>query len=260
MITGEFGEFRSVLARWCMKCGIVTLGGLGVLAGLVVAGPACAQFRDRAAFSDSLRSRGMSSAKIPWNAPITIDALPVGVRDKVAKVVQSPTMTAHGPPEEFPGSFYEWLLDHPDRVALAWRRLGVPCVGIVPQGNGSFAWNDGQGSDLTWQCLFSGPSSRIWYAEGQSRLGAHLPLVSFRAVAVLRYAKRRESDGRTFVTHDVDIYVQTDSRAAALVLKLFGPAAPRLAEEGAAQLLLFFSGVSRHLEAFPEQTFTLLKS
>jgi hypothetical protein len=62
------------------------------------------------------------------------------------------------------------------------------------------------------------------------------------------------------VTHDVDVYLQTDSKAAVLVMKLIGPAAPRLAEEGAVQLLLFFSGIARHLEAYPEQTFTLLKS
>src|SRR5262249_34091636 len=158
---------------------------------------------------------------------------------KIAKVVQTPTLTAHGPSEEFPANFYDWLLDHPDRVALAWRRLGVPCVGITHYSKGVFGWNDGQGTDLSWQCAWNGPTCRIWYAEGQARPGPHLPLVPVRAVAVLRYSSRRESDGRTFVTHDVDVYLQTDSKAAVLVMKLIGPAAPRLAEEGAVQLLLF---------------------
>jgi hypothetical protein len=243
-----------------MKCGPVTLGSLGMLAGLIAAGSACAQLRERPTFAESIRARGMAAAKTPWNAPVALDALPAGVREKIAKVVQSPTVSSHGPAEEFPGSFYDWLLDHPDRVALAWRRLGVPCVGIANHGSGMFGWNDGQGSDLTWQCAYCGPAGRVWYAEGQARPGAHLPVVTVRAVAVLRYSKRRESDGRTFVTHDVDIYLQTDSRAATLVMKLIGPAAPRLAEQGAEQLLLFFSGIARHLEAFPEQTFALLKS
>jgi hypothetical protein len=243
-----------------MRFGPATLGSLGILAGLIAANPARAQYRDRTIFADSTRGNTAPVAKASWNAPVAVDALPAEVRGKIAKVVQSPTMTAHGPAEEFPSSFYDWLLDHPDRVALAWRRLGVPCVGITNFGNGTFGWNDGQGSDLIWRCAYAGTGARIWFAEGQARLAAHLPLITVRAVAVLRYSKRKESDGRTFVTHDVDVYMQTDSRAAALVLKLIGPAAPHLAEEGASQLLLFFSGIARHLEAHPEETFTLLKS
>ena len=43
-------------------------------------------------------------------------------------MVQQPTLTAHAGPEEVRGRFYEWLLEHPDRATLAWRRIGVPCV------------------------------------------------------------------------------------------------------------------------------------
>jgi hypothetical protein len=174
------------------------------------------------------------------------------VREKVA------TITAHGPAEEFRAAGYDWLLDHPDRVALAWRRLGVPCVGIVERGPGSFGWTDGQGSDLTWQVVWRGPQGRVWYAEGQARPGPHLPLVPVKAVAVLRCRQRRDEAGRLLVAHEIDVYLQTDSKAAALVTKLIGPAAPRLAQQGAEQLLYFFAGIARHIEQHPEQTLTLL--
>jgi hypothetical protein len=231
-----------------------------MLAVLLAVSPACPDSRVKPVSAESPRSRTTATSKIRWNAPVALDALPAGLREKVARVVQSPTLTTHAPAEEFPANFYDWLLDHPDRVALAWRRLGVPCVSITNHGNGAFGWNDGEGSDLTWQCAWKGSSGRIWYADGQARPGPHLPLVSVRAVAVLRCSQRRESDGRTFVTHDVDIYLQTDSKAAALVMRLIGPATPRLAQQGASQLLLFFSGIARHLEAHPEKTFSLLKS
>ncbi len=243
-----------------MKLGLATLGSLGILANLISPGSAFAQVRDRPWFGESARSRNTCAVKSAWNAPVALESLPNSFRGKVAAVVQSPTLTAHGPSEEFAASFYDWLLDHPDRVALAWRRLGVPCVGIVNRGDGAFGWTDGEGSDLRWQTVWRGDGGRIWYAEGQARPGPHLPLVPIRAVAVLRCLKRRDADGRTIVTHDVDVYLQTDSKAAALVMKLLGPAAPRLAEQGAAQLLLFFSGIARHLEAHPEETMSLLRS
>lgn len=243
-----------------MKLGPATLGSLGILAGLAVAWPACAQHPERPGLFDGFRSKPSNLVQASWNAPVALDALPAGLRATVAKVVQSPTLTTHATGEEFPASLYEWLLDHPDRVALAWRRLGVPCVGITNHGDGTFSWTDGQGNDLNWQTAWSGPGGRVWIAEGKARPGAHLPVVPVRAVAVLRCTKRRESDGRTFVTHDVDVYMQTESKAAALFARLLGPAAPRLAAQGAEQLLLFFSGISHHLEAHPEETLTLLRS
>ena len=129
--------------------------------------PRTRKIRDRPMFADSTRSSASAVTKASWNAPVAIDALPAEIRGKIAKVVQSPTMTAHGPAEEFPANFYDWLVDHPDRVALAWRRLGVPCVGITNHGNGTFGWTDGQGSDLTWRCAYTGPA-RVWFAEGQA--------------------------------------------------------------------------------------------
>jgi hypothetical protein len=239
-----------------MKLGPATLGILGILACLAAPASSFAQYRDRPWLSELSRSRN----KAPWPLPVAASALPPEVREQISKAVLSPTMMARGPAEEFPANCYDWLLDHPDRVALAWRRLGVPCVGIVSRGEGVFGWNDGQGSDLAWQCVWRSTAGRIWYAEGRARPGPHLPAIPVRAVAVLRCSQRRESDGRTFVTHDIDVYMQTDSRAAALIMKLIGPAAPHLAEQGASQLLLFFSGIARHLEAHPEQTMDLLKS
>ena len=60
------------------------------------------------------------------------------------------------------------------------------------------------------------------------------------------------------LTPTVNIYFQTDSRAAATVMRMAGPAAPRMADDGAEQLLFFFSGMARYLEKHPDQTGALL--
>ncbi len=54
------------------------------------------------------------------------------------------------------------------------------------------------------------------------------------------------------------MYLQTDSRAASAVLRMIGPAAPRMAEQGAEQLLLFFSGPARYVYRHPDQLESLL--
>ncbi len=243
-----------------MKPSLPRVGRLGVLAGLVWASVAPAQ--------TPVVPVELSGAapRPPWavptrarlTAPVPLDALPVGWREKVGRVVQSATLSAHAPPEEFRAGVYDWLLDHPDRVALAWRRLGVPCIGITDLGQGRFNWVDGLGSDITWVTVYRSGEARVWYADGRAKVSPMLPVMPVRAVAVLRYVKHTDADGQFVVTHEVDVYLQTDSKMAVLVTKLIGPAAPRLAEQGATQLLLFFSALARHLDQHPEQVPALL--
>jgi hypothetical protein len=238
------------------------VGPLAVLAGLLGPCVGAAQTVDGVHYevaSPPARRAGIVPSRARRAETLPLDAVPPGWREKVSKVAQQPTLSAHGPAEEFRASVYDWLLDHPDRVATAWRRVGVPCVQITDRGQGRFGYADGDGSDVTWLAVGRGADYRVWYAEGHARPGPLLPLIPVRAVAVLRYTQRRDEDGRLLISHEVDVYVQTDSRAAALVTRLIGPAGPRLAEQGAAQLLLFFSAMARHLELHPEQIPTLMR-
>jgi hypothetical protein len=229
------------------------LAGLLALAGLVVlSGPTLAQSRGTV----SANGRRSSAANVLG----ALNLLPENMREPVRQVLTKPTITAQAPPEEFPGrpDVYAWLLDHPDRASIAWQRLGVQAVSITDLGEGRWAWSDGQGSHLTWQTVWRSGEGRIWYAEGQAKAGAMLPMVPVRAVAILRHSREGEETGSAVIRQQVDVYLQTDSRAASLVTRMIGPAAPRMAEQGAEQLLLFFSLLCRHLDRHPEQTEQLL--
>jgi hypothetical protein len=239
---------------------VTTIGRLGVLAGLAWAATASAQTPVMPAeYAVPQQRMRLFAPPRPRMAPVPLDVLPANLRDSIARVVRDPTLSAHGPAEEFTGGTYDWLLDHPDRVAVAWRRLGIPCVGITNKGDGQFTWSDGQGSDLGWVTAYRGPNMRIWYAEGQAKAATTLPVIPVKAVAVLRHSQHADDAGQVIVTHEVDVYLQTDSKAAALVTRLLGPAAPRMAEQGASQLLMFFSALAKHLDEHPDQVPTLLR-
>src|ERR1700736_1086085 len=137
---------------------------------------------------------------------VPLDQLPAGVRDSVRQVVEQPTLTSRGPTEAFHGrpSMYLWLLDHPDQAVLIWRRLGAKCLDITSQGQGRFAWTDGQGSNVHWETVQSGPDQRIWYAEGNARPSPLLPVVPVRAVVVLHYLEGQDSLGRPMIRHHAD--------------------------------------------------------
>jgi hypothetical protein len=200
---------------------------------------------------------------------VPLEQLPAAIRDGVRRVLEQPTVFAHGPPEAFRAqpAFYCWLLDHPDRGVQMWRRLGAKCVTIVDRGNGYFGWTDGQGTDISWQTIHRSTNLRIWYAEGTARPGPLLPPVPLRAVVVLRYgeapsvplyAKKNEKDSRTLMIHQADLFLQTDSQAAALVAKLVGSSAPRLAEHCVSQMEMFFSALAWYVNRHPDRAEALL--
>ena len=191
---------------------------------------------------------------------VPLDDVPAAVRPSVSLVLNRPTLFALGPTEIFPcrPAQYYWFLDHPDRVMMAWRRLGAKCLPITDRGGGRFGWCDDQGSDLVWQTVVQGKRLRVWYAEGSVRPAPLLPLVPVRAVVLLHHIESKDELGEPIMAQQAEAFLQTDSKAAALLMKMLGSSAPRMAEEGVAQLQLFFAGLSWYLDRHPDHADLLL--
>jgi hypothetical protein len=230
---------------------------LGALFGSVVAAAAAV------AQPPQLSPAPAYPSAMPAPAPgrvVLSEVVEPGHRDAVLAVVRKPTLSTRGTADDVvcTPAVYDWLLDHPDRVALAWQRLKVPVVDITDAGKGKFAWTDGEGSELVWQTVGRFPDGLVWYATGKVKPSAVTPSVPVRAVVVMTHPKRPAKDGAAALTPAVQAFLQTDSKATNLVLRLLGPTAPKMAQEGAEQLLFFFSGIARYVQAHPEKADELL--
>ena len=197
----------------------------------------------------------------PAGKDVPLEQLSDRQRDLARQVLEKPAFTAKGLSESFfcRPEHYQFFLDHPDRAVTAWRRLGAKCVTISSRGDQQFGWCDDQGSEVTWETIHRGPELHIWYAEGKVRPGLVMPLVPVKALLVMRHKELRSSDGATLVQQQAELYVQTESKTAALLTRMLGPASARIAEQGMGQIQLFFSGLSRYLEGHPDQVETLLQ-
>lgn len=183
------------------------------------------------------------------------EVMPPTSRDIVRRVVQSPTLDAHPPSEEFIAQpqVYYWLLDHPDRVATAWQRLGVPCAKITATGPNQFAWTDELGGVLNWEPFYRGPDGRMWYARGQVKPSPLLPMIPVKAVAVLRCTPALPSVQAVPLRHQADLYILAESKIAGVTSKLLGGTVPKLAEQGTSQLLPFFGKMAQRLADNPHE-------
>ena len=197
------------------------------------------------------------ASAIPANL---VDVVHPAYREAVARVLRQPTLSARGtsPDVACPLETYAWLLEHPDRVALAWKRLRVPVVEIGDAGNGRFVWTDEHGSEVVWQTVGRFPNGLVWYATGKVKPSTVLPTMPIRAVAVVSHPTRPGPAGADVIRPVAQVYLHTDNRAAGLILRMIGPTAPKLAEQGAESLLFFFNGIGGHVTRHPENLERLL--
>lgn len=197
----------------------------------------------------------------PARKPTLLDVVAENYREQVGQVIKAPTLAAKATDEAFVAhpKVYDWLLEHPDRTSLAWQRLKVPSVDITDLGKGQFYWTDEAGSELAWQAVGRFENGVVWYASGKVKAGALLPTVPVRAVAVLHAPREVDkAAGDAAFKPTLHIYVLSDSRLATAALRVMGADAGKMAEQGADQLLFFFSGVARHLHKKPDQIEALL--
>lgn len=228
-----------------------TISWLGVIAGVFWASAGQVEGRE------PTRPMLLRASQVK---PPPLQQIPPAYQQRVRQILEQPTLTYAGKPDEFIGqpAIYYWLLDHPDGAACGWQRLGTPCMDIVDRGNGRFGWADSHGSDIWWETIFSCADYRIWYAEGRVRPAQWLPPVPLRAVVVLHHTQEADEAGQVHIRHQADVFAQTDSKTAGLVLRLLGPSIPCLSEQCVSQMGLFFSALVRYLDRYPERTEDLL--
>ena len=189
-----------------------------------------------------------------------LDSVKPEFRDAVNKCINKPTVSTRAAGEEVvcTVAVYEWLYEHPDRVALAWQRLKVPSIPISDMGNGKFGWTDEYGSEIVWQTVGTFAEGRVWYASGKIKAGIATPAIPVQSVVIVRHKKRVEKDGVDLFAPTVEAYMHSDSKAANLVLKVLGPTVPNVAEQAAGQLLDFFGGIAAYVQKYPSKADELL--
>lgn len=237
----------------------LVVGGLTLGVSLALLRPAPAQEIAGSAQNAPTAPALVSTPFVP--APVNLDAIHPAVREKVRKLLERPTLTTHGTVEAFTcqPSTYRWLLDHPDRTVNLWKMLGAKCTDIENWGGGRFGWRDDQGSVVHWDTVLDTGHQRLWFAEGQVKPGTLLPTFHVRAAVVLNYETGTDRSNRPAVRHQMDLLIQTDSRAIALATRLLGASAPHVAEQYVSQIEMFFGAMAWYLNQHPERGAQMLQ-
>jgi hypothetical protein len=77
-------------------------------------------------------------------------------------------------------------------------------------------------------------------------------------VCILTHKQTAAKDGVASFSTSVQMFVYSDSKAANVILRMLGPTAPKVAEQGAEQFLEFFNGMADYVQKNPSKAEALL--
>lgn len=137
---------------------------------------------------------------IPW------EGIAVASQQRVREVTEHAIFLRelHGIPVKSPPTVFDFLLDHPDFAATAWRILGIVKYRIVKKRDGVFWGDDAHGA--------TGPFVKRF-----------LPTIHGRILLVMGYEHRTDQTGESHVINRVRGYLRIDNRILGILARIARP-------------------------------------
>ncbi|HMP03696.1 MAG TPA: hypothetical protein PKD86_15840 [Gemmatales bacterium] len=224
---------------------------IGWLCSLTLAAPLVGEANAEA---DQELLRQITAAQIP------LEGLADELQTKVRDVLRKGQLYTRGPIECFPcqPSVYRLLVDHPEWTIHGWRALGATRLRIERQTDGSCLGSDPLGGELRWRPIVTEHGRRAWYAEGTGRPAPLMPLMTVRAVVLLKFQEVRGEDGRSGIRQRAEVFALYDGKAAEMVCKVLGMSSESVGKKILEQIGLFFSGMAWYMSENPEWSLKVL--
>ncbi|MCH2117099.1 MAG: hypothetical protein MK161_05315 [Pirellulales bacterium] len=252
-----FGAICSVRYRNCLAAGrsLLTLT-TSVLIGITPLVLACVQHKVQAAHpvGATSKSQAREEAKraIPWRQ------LTLQQRRSVQSVCKKSNIYRRLPVRviDCDPNIFSFLMQRPEVVADTWRTLGVSKFKVQRQGEQTYYAEDGMGTTGQFSFLSAEWGAKAFnrvliFAEGSFQ-GKPLPRpIRARSVMLLRTGSVVETNGRTYVTAQLDTFLDIENVGVELVAKTIRPLITRVADHNFTETLTFVSNFSRAAERNP---------
>ena len=252
-----FGAICSVRYRNFLAAGrsLLTLT-TSVLIGITPLVLACVQHKVQAAHpvGATSKSQAREEAKraIPWRQ------LTLQQRRSVQSVCKNSNIYRRLPVRviDCDPDIFSFLMQRPEVVADTWRTLGVSKFKVQRQGEQTYYAEDGMGTTGQFSFLSAEWGAKAFnrvliFAEGSFQ-GKPLPRpIRARSVMLLRTGSVVETNGRTYVTAQLDTFLDIENVGVELVAKTIRPLITRVADHNFTETLTFVSNFSRAAERNP---------
>lgn len=163
-----------------------------------------------------------------------------GVLSKITMYRKMPTQVICCDPELF-----VYMTTHPEILANIWMLLEIDDVVLTPDGPGFYRANDGAGTTGSVEFLHRDHENYVLYANGTYDGPLFQKPVSGSCVLHLRADSVRESNGRYYVTCELDAFLRLDHVGAEFWTKTLQPLVGHVADMSFTQTASFVESLSR---------------
>jgi hypothetical protein len=240
---------RRAKSACCILCQRVFVLGLALVGACfvvtsVVAGETGAT-STRAARDEAMRS-------IPWRALSPMD------RQLTQSVVKNASLYRRLPTRviDCDAEMFNFLLQHPEVVIDVWRVMGISQVSLKKLPNGSFRGSDGAGTVGNVRYLHAnwgtdGRNTAVIFADGGYDGKPFVTPLKVKSVILLRSGAVQETNGRSYVTVQIDSFMKIEQMGVELVARTVQPWISKTADRNYIETLTFVSNFSRTAEKNP---------
>lgn len=143
---------------------------------------------------------------------------------------------------------YLFLVRHPDVVVNIWETLKLSQLQVRQAAPEMFRVVDGDGTTATFEYLYRSHDTHVVYAEGAYTGAVLARPVKGRGLIILKTGYVRETDGRSYITNRMDVFVNVEPGAAELVARTLHPLVGRIVDNNFSQSVGFVGSLSRTSE------------
>ena len=181
-------------------------------------------------------------------------------KQKIGRVVESPTIFQSMPVQvvDCHPQLYLCLVRNPELIVNIWSLMGITNVKIKRTGPYTYDADDGAGTVSTLELVYGTPKIHIVYATGTYQgplLGRRL---TGSCVLVLQTGYSPTTSRRTYVTNQLEVFLQLDNVGADLIARTLHPIVGKTAAHNFAESTQFLGQVNYAAQTKPEKIYTLI--
>jgi hypothetical protein len=200
--------------------------------------------------ADPFPATSSRAARVNAIQSIPFEKLDADGRAKVDSVLSNITVFRRLPTRmvSCDPDLYLFLVRHPDVVVNIWEVLGISQLQLRQTGPETYRVNETEGTSAWMEFLYHSRDMHILYAEWTYTGPLLARRIGGRCLAVLKSGFLRESDGRYFVTTQLDGFMSANSGAIDLLAKTLSPLVTKNADLNFVQTVAFVGSLSRTAE------------
>ncbi|QDU76952.1 hypothetical protein Pan97_40100 [Bremerella volcania] len=171
-------------------------------------------------------------------------------QNRVSEVVKDPSIFRRLPVQviDCDPEIYAFLVSYPEVVVNIWELMGITNVHVQRLSPTSFHANDGAGTVSNVDIVYADGETNIFFAEGYYEGPLAPTKILANCVLVLQSGYTKATEGQSFVSNRLDVFVKFESRGADFLARTLHPLIGKTADYNFAETSSFIGKISQNAE------------